>query len=206
MKPYLILVFIAITTPAIASWESDLTAAWKLEPKASARAELMRLAGTTNGVASVDAKRMAAAKADSIQVTMSELKALFPDRSAKAAWVSTGLRYGGLTLDEVSSTLNEVLVSGLDGANLANMQSYVLVASLKEGKWALARTTCQQLASSKPAYLAPHWTKFVQAGPSLFATKEEQIVFYNDLLRTIPAVDANAKLLGMIKSQLELLK
>lgn len=41
---------------------------------------------------------------------------------------------------------------------------------------------------------------------SIFGSKEEQVAFYADLLRIIPAIEANSAVLGQIKSQLELLK
>ena len=199
----LALALIGFAIPVLAAYTNDMAAASALaqaKKYSEARAAYQAIAAKETGENKNRALFMAAqylALTDA-EAAMAELQAI-STQYALDKWVSLGARKG-LPLSRLEPAYGQLVRPRVAALEMASRY-------LKEGEWAKAKLAVKTLAASEnPEILGSLFPTLTSKSIQLFTSKDEQVVFYNDLLRVIPAVEANAKVLGLIKSQLELLK
>lgn len=129
---------------------------------------------------------------------MAELKALNCEQ-AKRHWVFVGAELASMTSSQLESVYSSIVKKGTASVTMTRLY-------MKEKQYVKAKSTVRLIAAEAPKLLTFVLSDVTKNSMVIFASKEDQVAFYADLLRVIPAVEENAKVLGIIKSQLELLK
>ena len=211
MKPYLILTLIAaLAVPAWADFTSDIAAAGSkvASDPGAARAAFQAVAvkysdnapvvNTANCNASI-----CLAKQGKLDEAMSELAAQ-NNEGSRCSWTMVAFDYKKLSAAQAEA----MFASAFSGAAPSKYaRSLFITAYVKERNWAKVKTSLLAAAAEGEIPTTALLSDVVISKSRLiFASQDEQVQYLNDLLRVIPATEANAKVLGIIKSQLELLK
>lgn len=202
----------ALTIPSMADFASDFKAARaiqmsnrpEVEKQTEARAAFQAIAARETGVnkdlalvyASISLVR--SGKVDEGLDELSKMTSVV----SKVAWVDISLRVKKQPTSAVERVANEVLGTS-DGQNV---RYYLVKAYISEKQWAKVKANTVVMAGENPVLVGLVLSDITKNSTSIFSSKEEQLEFYNNLLRVIPAVESNAQVLGLLKSQVELLK
>jgi len=204
MKTSIFLTLItALAVPTFADYNSDIAEARTLNKAGKlteARTLLKSLAEKETIPSHKDAALVLAASMlaySDLKAGLNELQTL-GSTQAKARWVGLSLVLGKASINDVESVAKSI------PAPLT--RAVMTSAFIKEKQWSKARDNFSLLISEVPVQAPGVFIELIKNADSVFTSKDDQVEYFNNLLRKIPAVESNAKLLGIIKSQLEILK